>query len=301
MGAEATDSMRAGPRVLVIVEALIDIVEDHGQSTEHVGGSPANVALGLGRRGIDVSLLSQLGDDERGRLIVEHLEASDVTVLPESLSHRSTSTARARIGPDGHATYDFDIRWETIRPPTRAAPHLVHTGSLAAFLEPGAGSVRNFLRTTDASEITFDPNIRTALTGDGADIVAAYESAARLASVVKLSDEDASSLYPGQSVDRVIDLTLELGPSLVALTLGAHGARIASSEHRVTIPASPTPIVDTIGAGDTFMASLIHSVLKNGSRSLERATIERFGREAARAAAITVGRAGANLPWEAEL
>lgn len=287
--------------MLVVGEALVDIVDDGGSSVEHVGGSPANVALGLGRRGLAVDLLSQLGRDVRGRMIIDHLRASGVNVLGASLSDGRTSVARARIAPDGQASYEFDIRWDAVSAPAGVRPRLIHTGSIAAFLEPGAASVRELLGSAAAPEVTFDPNIRPALVGDHHEAFAAYEETARLASVVKMSDEDASWLYPGASVDRVIDAVIALGPSLVAITLGQRGAVIATAEHRVVLPAVPVDAVDTIGAGDTFMASLIHSVLERGSRGLERSMLERIGREAVRAAAITVSRAGADLPWKREL
>lgn len=288
-------------KVLVVGEALIDLVETGGDLVEHVGGSPANVALGLGRRGVNVSLLSQIGRDARGRIIIDHLEASGVTVLSDSISSAPTSTACARIGSHGQATYEFDIDWGAVRLPSDGAPRLVHTGSVAAFLEPGASSVRRLLRDGSATDVTFDPNIRPALVGVRGDALAAYEATARLATVVKMSDEDASWLYPGASIDQVVDAVLDLGPALVAITLGEQGAVIANAEHRVSIPAAPVVAVDTIGAGDTFMASLIHSVLEHGSRGLDRQALQCVGHDAVRAAAITVARAGADLPWASEL
>lgn len=299
-----SEAPRARPEVevLVVGEALIDVVHHEGDLVEeHVGGSPANVALGLGRRGIAVGLLTQLGDDFRGRLIVDHLEASGARVLAESTSAYATSTAHAHIAADGQAAYEFHIEWGSLRFPQGITPRLVHTGSIAAFLAPGASSVLDLLRSTAAGEITFDPNIRKALVGGHAEAFAAYEAIARLATVVKMSDEDAAWLYPGMAPEQVIDAVLDLGPRLVAITLGAQGAIIATAEHRVKLPAVTVAAVDTIGAGDTFMASLIHSVLTRGSVGLDRSAVDRIGRAAVHAAAITVSRAGADLPWAREL
>ena len=266
----------------------------------HVGGSPANVALGIGRRGLAVGLLTQLADDVRGRAIVEHLTASGVEVLPESITAAATSTARALIGADGQAEYEFDIAW-TAFPPRGPAPRVLHTGSIAAFLAPGAESVRQMLRRSTAEEITFDPNIRPALLGAHAAVFDDYESTARLASVVKMSDQDAAWLYPGATLDQVIDRVLELGPRLVAITSGADGAIIAAPDQRARIPAVRVDVVDTIGAGDTFMSSLVSSVLAHGSAGLGLSDLQRIGASAVRAAAITVSRAGADLPWRSEL
>ena len=286
--------------VLVIGEALIDIVDDGTGATEHVGGSPANVALGLGRRGVSVALLTQIADDARGGAIIEHLDASGVDVLPESLAAASTSFAAAQIGADGQAEYTFEVQWNRFEPPAASA-RIVHTGSIAAFMEPGATSVRQALEQSGATEITFDPNIRPDLVGDHEATVASFERIAGLASVVKLSDQDAAWLYPRRTAAAVIESVLRLGPRLVVMTLGAAGAILATRSESVRIPAVDVHAVDTIGAGDTFMASLIHSLLERGSADLGARDLETIGRAAARAASVTVSRAGANLPWKSEL
>ncbi|WP_203136030.1 carbohydrate kinase family protein [Microbacterium sp. JZ31] len=289
------------PDVLVVGEALVDVVHRDGAVAEHVGGSPANVALGLGRRGVAVALHTQLGPDERGGLVRRHLEASGVQILPESFSAAATSTATADIADDGQAAYRFDVRWEPEPIARGIRPRLVHTGSIAAFVEPGATVVRAAMRELGAAELTFDPNIRPALLPEHGTAVRMFEETAALATVMKLSDEDARWLYPDVDEDRLIASLLALGPRLVAVTLGARGAVLATQAHTVRVPGVAVDAVDTIGAGDTFMASLVHSVLDAGSADLDAAALQRIGREAARAAAITVSRAGADLPWQREL
>ncbi|WP_395244630.1 carbohydrate kinase [Agromyces sp. MMS24-K17] len=289
------------PDVLVIGEALMDIVDTGNSATEHVGGSPANVALGLGRRGVRAALLTQLGSDPRGAHIAEHLEASGVEVLPSSFSALRTSTAVAAIGADGQAEYTFDVHWAELEMPVELHPRVLHTGSIAAFHEPGASSLRAILKRTGASEITFDPNIRPSLLGEHSDSVRVFEDTVKLATVVKMSDQDAAWLYPGLQLDEIVARVLSFGPRIAAITLGAEGAFIATAETRQRIPGVSVKAVDTIGAGDTFMASLIHSVLQHGSLGLSEAMVQQVGSMAVAAAAITVSRAGANLPWAAEL
>lgn len=285
--------------VLVIGEALVDIVESTGGASEHAGGSPANVALGLGRRGIDATLLTQFGADPRGAAIEAHLSASRVRTLVERGA--ATSTARARIQPDGSAEYAFDIRWEAFGEIDLPAATLVHTGSIAAFLEPGGSDVVRLLRETPAPEVTFDPNIRPDLVGEREGVIARFHEIARLSTVVKMSDEDAGWLFPGLAPDAVVDLVLADGVRLAALTMGADGAILATSEDRVRVNSVRVDAVDTIGAGDTFMASLIASVLSTGSAALGRERMKEIGEDAVRSAAITVSRAGADLPWDHEL
>ncbi|MGX9349241.1 carbohydrate kinase family protein [Microbacterium sp. KNMS] len=286
--------------VLVIGEALIDIVDAPQGAREHVGGSPANVALGLGRRGVSVALLTQIGDDERGRAIRDHLAESGARVLRESVTAAKTSTAVAHLAADGGAQYDFDIAWSAL-PSVEIAPRLIHTGSIAAFLEPGAASVRELLAQTKARHITFDPNIRVDLLGDRDEALSAYEAIARLSTLIKMSDEDAAWLYPGLSIDEVLDAVLALGPDVAAITQGAAGASLATASARVRVAPVAVRAVDTIGAGDTFMTSLIHSLLAHGDAPVTREVLESMGADAVRAAAITVSRAGADLPWAHEL
>lgn len=217
------------------------------------------------------------------------------------MSASVTSTAVARIADDGHADYSFDLAWNDFARPDDIRPQVVHTGSIGAFLEPGAASVRTLLRETPAAEITFDPNIRPAVLGSRSTVFPVFETTARMSTVLKMSDEDAAWLYPGLPLENVLDEVLALGLTLAAITLGAEGALLAHAEHRLQIPAANVAAVDTIGAGDTFMASLIRAVLTVGSKRLDQDTIQRIGRDAVTTAAVTVSRAGADLPWANQL
>lgn len=285
---------------LVIGEALVDIVDDGTSTTEHPGGSPANVALGLGRRGLDVALLTDLGRDPRGSRIVRHLERSGVHVLAGSFSDRPTSTATATMRGDGSASYLFDVRWNPGAAPLAVAPQLVHTGSIGAFLAPGRATVLAHLDRLDTRLVTFDPNIRPALLGSHAETFADFEELASRADVVKMSDEDAEWLYPLLSPAEVGERVRALGPRLVVITLGAAGALLVAQDAAVSVAASAVSVTDTIGAGDTYMSSLIADLLTT-DRPLDRSTIEVLGIRAAVAAAMTVSRAGADLPWAADL
>ncbi len=286
--------------VLVVGEALMDVVVVPEGERESVGGSPANVALGLGRRGVAVALLTQIGPDARGRIITEHLEASGVQLLSASTSLTRTSTAVAHLVADGSATYDFDIEWKRLPDVGDLGARILHTGSIAAFLEPGAASVRKVLTSAGADIVTFDPNIRPALVGDHAAALATFADTARASHVVKMSDEDAEWLFPGATPDEALDAVLALGPELAVMTLGSRGALLARSEIRMRVPAVEVTAVDTIGAGDTFMASLLVSFAESGMPRTET-DLAAVGAAAVRAAAVTVSRAGADLPWAAEL
>jgi fructokinase len=124
-------------RGLVIGESLIDIVE----SDEHVGGSPLNVAVGLGRLGREVDFLTYIADDAYGRRITEYLNAAGVQLVSESRTAERTATARSTIAEDGSADYVFDLDWQLSGTPPVAPPLFVHTGSIAAVQDPGCLAV----------------------------------------------------------------------------------------------------------------------------------------------------------------
>jgi len=301
--AQPQESSRATPaQVYVVGEALIDIVHLDGGKSEHPGGSPTNVAYGLGLLGVDTTLLAHFGDDDRGRVLVRHIESAGVRIAPESLSADRTSTAAAEIDDTGSAHYVFDIDWSLPDSITVPPVAIIHTGSIATFLEPGASAVRRLLaEARGAALVTYDPNIRPALVGDHARAVATFEATARLCTVVKLSDEDAEWLYPEEKIEDTLNRILQLGPVLAVVTRGGDGSLLFTRAARVELPSARVNVVDTIGAGDTYMASLIDSLLHLDPAHLSTADLRRMGERASAAAGITVSRAGAALPNRAEV
>jgi fructokinase len=291
-------------KVLVIGEALVDIVRSSDGSREFPGGSPLNVAFGLARLGVPTTLQTRFGRDQRGDLIRRHLADPGVELWPGSDDAARTSTAVASLGEDGAATYEFDIDWDVAPIDVPAEFGAVHAGSIAAFLEPGASAVRSTLASASGSAlVTFDPNIRPALVGSRESAVATFEQTVRRADVVKLSDEDAEWLYPGSGVDGVLRRVLDLGAGLAVCTLGAAGSRLRTADSAVSVPAIPVTVADTIGAGDSFMSCLIAELLKRVERPgrLDEGELTAVGKAAVLAAAITVGRPGAQPPTAAEL
>jgi fructokinase len=291
-------------RTLVIGEALIDIVEGRdgaGEERELVGGSPANVAVGLARQGHAVQLLTRIGRDERGARIAEHVAASGAALAASSWTDGSSSTARARLRADGSAEYLFDIDW-TIPEPALDGVTLVHSGSIALFLEPGGRTVLDPLqRAAGSALVTLDPNIRPALVGDRRAVTARFARAAASADLVKLSDEDAAWLYPGLVAEQVLAEIATCGPRVVVMTRGAEGAVALGPSGILEVPAVSVEVVDTIGAGDAYMASLISSALDDPQLFGSEPALRRALRRAAITAAITVSRAGANPPTRREV
>lgn len=289
-------------RVLVIGEALIDIVETADGARELVGGSPANVAVGLARLGHRTALHTRIGHDPRGARVAEHVASSGAALTPQSWGDAATSTARARLAADGSASYEFDIDWRMPAPDLDGVA-LVHSGSIALFLEPGGTAVLEALQHAahGAALVSIDPNIRPALVGDRDAALARFGEAVRVADLVKLSDEDAAWLYPESRPEEVLAAIAAHGPRLVVMTRGSAGAMALGPDGILDVPAWPVDVADTIGAGDAYMASLVSSALDDPMLFTSEAAVERAMRRAAVAAGITVSRVGANPPTRAEV
>lgn len=299
-------------RALVIGEALIDIVRRGGQVTgEHVGGSPLNVAVGLGRLGRGVDFLTHIADDARGRRIVEHLKASGVQLVPGSRDAQRTPTAVATLDSDGSASYVFDIDWQLSGTPEVRPPLVAHTGSIATVLEPGCRAVAALLDAYHLSTtVTFDPNVRPALIRDGDIARGRIDRLVERCDVVKVSDEDLRWIDPHRSPEQIARTWLELGPAIVAVTMGGQGSFALCRAGEVRVPAKRVNVVDTVGAGDAFMAGFIDALWslellgaqrRSALRRISTEALEGVVATAALTSALTVARAGADLPDRATL
>lgn len=259
--------------VLVIGEALVDVVD----GSEHPGGSPANVALALGRLGVPVVLATQLGDDPYGVLIRDHLAASHVGLIVDEAER--TSSAKATIGSTGAASYTFDITWQ---PRFERLPEatVLHVGSFTAAATP----------PPEHPFISYDINVRPTLMPP--DARATVEALVARTRILKASDEDLDWLSPGVPWEETARRLLDLGPRIVWITRGSGGAVGLTRDRRYVVAARNVEVVDTIGAGDTFSAGLIAGWLRFGD------DWQRVGDAAAALAGHTVGRVGADPPWE---
>ncbi|WP_234367295.1 MULTISPECIES: carbohydrate kinase family protein [Streptomyces] len=322
------DTAAPPPPALVIGEALVDVLSGSGgPCRSHPGGSPANVALGLGRLGHPVRLATRVGSDHLGWSLRGHLERSGVELSPGSVVDAPTSTATAVLDAMGAADYTFDITWAlsaTVEGSLRDGPPAhVHTGSIATALSPGADQVRHAVRALRASAtVSYDPNLRPLLLRSADRERERVAELVALSDVVKASEDDLGWLHPGDSIDVTAARWARSGPALVVVTQGAAGARAWWRHGHRDVPPVPLEVTDTVGAGDAFMAGLVSRLLQAGllgggpgdEAAKARAALcaatdtDRLPAVlgdaltvAARVAALTCARQGADPPTAAEL
>jgi fructokinase len=311
--------------VSVIGEALIDLVRD-AESGEvaasdgalsyraHPGGSPYNVAIGLARLGQHVLLQARFGDDAFGRQLRAHALDNQVDLAIAVGAAEPSTLAIVGIDEAGDASYDFylngtsDWQWTPAELDQLPADQTwVHTGSLASWTQPSAAVIGAHLQRLLASRpvtVSYDPNIRPRLMGGHQAAVATVERFVAMAHVVKASAEDLHWLYPGREVATVLRAWRDLGPSVVVVTDGGKGAHaITATGEPLTVASRPVTVVDTVGAGDAFMAGLINALAKTPSMraGLTDESLRAVIDEASTVAALTVAKAGANPPTAIEL
>jgi fructokinase len=303
--------------ITVIGESLVDIISGphrEAPTEAHPGGSPLNVAVGAARLGLATTLVTHYAGDSYGDMIEKHLRVNGVTAIRGGSA--PTSTATATLGPDGGASYAFNISWDingAALPALEAVQRSrhVHTGSIAATVAPGDQAALALLAAAaEHASISYDPNCRPGISPDVDAARAQAERFVTASDIVKASDEDLAWLYPDRTPEQSLSAWLELGPAIVALTRGAAGPVILARRGRVELAAEPIKVADTVGAGDSFMAALISGLDQlsalgaGGRRRLQALTVEELQALAAyanRAAAITCSRPGANPPRTAEL
>jgi fructokinase len=302
--------------ILVGGEALVDLVPapvtrpgELGPLLPLPGGGPYNVAITVGRLGAPVRFLSRLSSDGFGAALLDRLRLSGVDTTMVQRGPEPTTLAVAGIGPDGSARYSFYVQGTADREVRHPGPlpgevAILSLGTLSLVLEPGASTYERLLREHTGLTVV-DPNIRPALT------TAAYRE--RFASwlpdigLLKLSIEDAVWLADGDP-HRAVKGWLAQGPVAIVMTRGADGigVRTAAGDD-VMVPTPPATVIDTIGAGDTVHGALLFWLHKAGISTREQ--LRAVGADewrgalefAARAAAVTVSRAGAEPPYAAEL
>ncbi|MDQ0798109.1 carbohydrate kinase [Streptomyces sp. B1I3] len=278
------------------------------------GGGPANTAVALARLGTPARFLARLSDDVFGRLFRRHLEASGVDLTAAVHAPEPSTLAVAELDAQGRAAYFFhaqgtaDWQWtaDELAAADLTSTACLHAGSLALVREPGGAVVEDFLtRASATATISIDPNVRPLLVGPEVYRERLPRWCAT-ADILRLSEDDLELLLPEYTIERACDAWHAAGVPLVVITRGERGAVASLNSERAFVPSPPTNVVDTVGAGDSFTAGLLHHLAAKGLlggrlTDLRVDDVVDACTFAARVAALTCGVVGPNPPWAGQL
>lgn len=307
---------------LVCGEALCDLLpapSEHPLTGEialraRAGGSPFNVAVGLGRLGQPVALATEISDDLLGDVIRATLVEAGVDLRQVRPSSRSTPLALVDLDPEGTPRYAFHGLSQLkvsvdASDLTGLGVTAIHVGSVALVSHRSSDQLLKLVaKARGRMLVTLDPNVRLAVEPDVSVWRAAVDAFRAQAHLVKVSEEDVAALY-GEARDpcEVAFSWVEGGCALVVLTRGASGASLFTRNERIDVAGSSADVVDTIGAGDSFQAAMLCWLAERGFASLtgvagltrdQLAEMAAFG---CTAAALTCSRLGPDLPWRSQL
>ncbi|MET8572673.1 carbohydrate kinase [Streptomyces sp. NPDC004783] len=299
--------------IVVAGEALIDLVPQGTGALAALrpalGGGPYNTAVALGRLGSPTAFCSRVSYDAFGEALLDRLRETGVDVSPVQRGPEPTTLAVATVGAGGSAAYTFYVegtadRLFTAPSALPSGTRAVSFGTCSLVLEPGASAYEALLRETAARGVftVLDPNIRAGLIPDPDAYRARFTSWLPSVSLLKVSVEDAAWLGGAPRE------WLAAGPAAVVVTRGGEGLTVFTrGGGEYAVPGERVEVVDTIGAGDTVNAALLHGLAARDALS-ERA-VAALGPDcwaellgfAARAAAVTCSRAGAEPPYAHEV
>ena len=297
-------------QVWVAGEALIDLIPNGNVHLAVVGGGPANTAKALAKLGVKTYFIDGVSNDEYGQMAKAELLSVNVLLDYVQYSNKPTCTAKVALSKSGSASYEFVIKntatfdfsdlW--LPDPQSLKPSLLHIGTLATVIEPGASVLFKWAQSVaQVAPIVFDPNIRPAVLGNRDEYVKKVEKWVAISSAVKVSDEDLNWLYPSKVIDEIVNEWLKVGVELVVVTLGDQGITAYRENEQISVDAVKVVVADTVGAGDTVGAVLVEAIIKNGLDRLTGEVLKTMLNRAVKAAAITVSRTGANPPSKEEI
>ena len=297
-------------QVWVVGEVLIDLIPEGADRKPIIGGGPANTAKALAKLGVDTHFIDGLSSDQYGQMAKDELKTSGVKLDYVKYSDKQTCLAIVSLSDSGSATYEFvientatfDFNSGWLPNPQTERPSLLHIGTLATVIEPGASVLFEWAQSVaKVAPIVFDPNIRPAVISDREQYVDQVDRWVAISSAVKVSDEDIRWLYPSLEIEQVVNNWLTKGPSLILVTYSDKGLTGYRLGEKISIDAVKVKVADTVGAGDTVGAILVEAIFKDGLDILTGTRLETMLKRAAKAAAITVSRVGANPPTFEEL
>lgn len=304
--------------IVIAGEALIDMnpAQLAGQTAylPHPGGSPYNVAMGAGRLGAPVEFFGRFSTGGFGRLLQDHIRQSRVGL--QYAKRGPELTTLALVTPtEGGEFFSFYCENTADRllvpedlPAALPGGAALHFGSISLLLEPTASTLELLMRREARQRLlTLDPNVRPFLIRNKDEYLERLAGWLEQVDLVKVSQADLEWLYPGESLESVAKEWKRHGPALVVVTQGGQGAFAVTDRETLRVAAPKVQVVDTVGAGDSFMSGTLTWLWR--SQALSRTALELLSSEQVRAllefavkvAALTCTRAGADPPWQEEV
>ena len=301
-------------------EALFDLFPSAETDTgfmfdARIGGSPFNVAIGLSRLGRDSALFTCLSSDPLGRRLERTLKDEGVDTTWVVNKRNQTTLALVGLGPNGVPQYSFyghdaaDCSvGETDLPELPRSVAAMHFGSYSLVVEPTGSSLLELaLRTHERRLISFDPNPRLNVEPDVGRWRRRVEAFSELADLIKASDEDLETLFPGDDIHSAVSRWSSRGVQLVVVTRGSEGALVSLRGEVFETSGRTVDVIDTVGAGDSFQAALLCGLdelgkaTKSGLSVVSLDECRKVVDFATAAAAMTCTRRGADLPRRSDL
>ncbi|MGA1145497.1 MAG: PfkB family carbohydrate kinase [Candidatus Nanopelagicales bacterium] len=301
--------------ITVMGEALIDVIVDvDGDVTAAaIGGAPLNTARTLARLDVPVSFLGGVSADAFGRRIMRMLQADGVGYALKEPMSAPTTLAIAELDDHGAASYRFvfDGTSATLVSPAdaiaavRSDCTVLHVGTLALVLEPLAMATRAVVEAAPASQIVMvDPNLRPAVMTGSIVFQETLAAVLERADVVKVSGDDLAFLYPGERPATAAEQIHMRTGATVLFTDGANAVEVICAGGKQVLPVPAVPVVDTVGAGDSFSGGFLAHWVRQGWGREELQELDKVVEAAEfgiKVAGITCQRAGAEPPFSAEV
>ncbi len=306
-------------------DALFDMFAEKNREDEaasnvnlggHVGGSPMNVATGLARLGHKSRYFTKLSSDLFGQRMRGHFKDNKIDIDLCIDTNLNTTLAIVEKQADGSAAYVFytdntaDVSIEANELPSSlpADIQVVHFGSYSTAVDPTSSSLMQLATRESAKRvISYDPNLRPTIEPDIDKWREVYAGFAGSATIIKASDEDIETLLGKNKEDQFVADSFSHGAQLVFITRGPDGGSgFKANGESAHVEGVKVSVVDTVGAGDTFQAGILHWMqseghLNGGAELVGEVDLQASMNFAIKAAAITCTRSGADLPYLSDL
>lgn len=305
--------------LVVSGEALMDVFAGAPHAAgmaldARIGGSPLNVAIGLARLAQPVAFFGGVSRGFLGERLMQALHGEGIDTRCTVRLDAPTTLSLVGLDAQGVPRYDFHGTGAADRVLPMDALALVppaaayHFGSYAMVVEPVASVQRALIeREHRRAVVAYDVNVRLGVEPDLARWHAALQWMLPRTTILKMSDEDFELLFPGGDLDALARRWIEAGVALVVITRGGQGARAWTRQQALDLAPVAVPVVDTVGAGDTFQAAMLVALAERGLlradalQALPSDDLRAVGSFAMQAAALTCSRRGADLPRRSEL